>query len=189
MIEIAVVVSILAIMIALVGPGMAQMFRSANVRSLAESVEIGVQKARGEALKRNQVVTLWLVSPKDAGALGDSCALSSASGSWVVSLDNPAGKCSTDPSPTTTPRIVDKVGAGPRAGALTVAATDSAGNAASSVSFNGTGQVVRTGSQIAQIDINHSDATARRLRVQISASGSVRLCDRDVTAPDTRACI
>lgn len=189
LIEVAVVISILGILTALALPALGDMVRSASVRNLSEGVQAGLQKARGEALKRNQVVTFWLVTPKDAGQMTDACALSAASGSWVVSIDNPAGGCATAPSLTTAPRIVETFAAGAAGGSLTVAATDASNSAATSVSFNGVGQVVRGGSPIAQIDINHAQASARRLRVQISTSGSVRLCDRDVASTDTRACI
>lgn len=184
-----VVVAVLGMVLAVAAPNMADMIRGATVRAVSEGVQTGLHKARAEALKRNQVVTFWLVSPADATALDASCALASNSASWVVSQDNPAGKCGVDPSATTDPRIVDRLGAGSTAGSLTVEAANAAGNAATSVSFNGFGQTVNTGSQIVRIDIQHTDATARRLRIQVSTSGAIRLCDRDVASGDPRACI
>lgn len=187
LIEAVVTVSVLGILVAAALPSVGDWMRATHVRNLAESLQNGLQKARSEAMKRNKVVTLWLVSPATAVRPDDSCALSSASAAWVVSLEDPAGHCGSAPSATVTPRIVEIYGPGQGANGITVAALDAAGAAANSVSFNAFGQRVGTG--IARIDITHdSGATVRPLRIQISSSGGVRMCDPAVTSPDPRAC-
>lgn len=188
LIEAIVTLAVLGILTAAAVPSMADWIRSTHVRNLAETTQAGLQKARMEAMRRNQVVTFWLVSPATTASPDSTCALSAASGAWVVSLDDPSGECDSTPSATVAPRIVEAYGPGKGATGITVAALDADGAAASSISFNGYGQPVRTGSPIATIDIAHSDASARRLRVQISTSGGIRMCDRDVASPDPRAC-
>jgi type IV fimbrial biogenesis protein FimT len=189
MIEIVVAVSILALLAAAALPGMTDWIRSTRLRGVAETTQSGLHKARTEAMKRNQVVTFWLVSPRTTIKPDDGCALASDSAAWVVSVDNPAATCSTAPSSTATPRIVEVFGPGAGAKDIVVAAKASDGTAATSVSFNGYGQVIRTGKPLASIDLTHVSATGRKLRLQISTSGSVRLCDTEVVAPDSRACI
>ena len=190
MIEILVAISMLALLAAAALPGMTDWVRSTRLRGLAENTQAGLNKARTEAMKRNQVVTFWLVSPATATKPDDSCALASNSAAWVVSVDNPATACATAPSTTAAPRIVETFGPGPGAGDLVVEAKAADGTTnATSVSFNGYGQIVRTGTPLASIDITHVSATGRKLRLQISTSGSVRMCDRDVASPDSRACI
>jgi type IV fimbrial biogenesis protein FimT len=168
---------------------MADWIRSTHVRNMAETTQAGLQKARMEAMKRNRVVTFWMVSRTASGGLDDSCALSATSGAWVVSMADPAGKCATAPSETAAPRIIETYTPGKTASGITVSGLAANGaTAATAVTFNGYGQIERTGTPLARIDISHTDASARRLRVEISNSGSIRMCDRDVTAPDPRAC-
>ncbi|QJW83530.1 hypothetical protein HK414_03285 [Ramlibacter terrae] len=140
-------------------------------------------------MKRNQIVTFWLVGPKTS-VPGADCALSAESAAWVVSLDDPAGKCNVAASTTVEPRIVEVYGPGSAAANIAISGVAADGTAAKSVSFNGYGQPVRTGKPLTRIDITHDNSDTRRLRVEISASGSIRMCDRafDVAAtPATRA--
>lgn len=190
LVEAVVTVSILGILLAATLPSMADWIRSAHVRGLTETLQTGLQKARSEAMKRNKVVTFWMVSPPDTTAPDNTCALSSASAAWVVSLQDPTGLCSTSPSPSDPPRIVEVYGPGQAANGVTVKAVDKDGNDASSVSFNGFGQ--RVGGGVAKIDIAHSASTdVRPLRIEISTSGGIRMCDPRATAADAndaRAC-
>jgi len=186
LIEAIVTVSILALLMALMAPSMAEWVRSTHVRNLAESIQAGLQKARMEALRRNKIVTFWLVSSNAAGSLDDSCALASNSGSWVISLDDPSTRCSSAASATVSPKIVETYGAGANAAIMTVAAKAGDGvTAASSVSFNGFGQTLPSATSLGIIDVTHTQPGARRLRVTVSSAGAVRMCDRDVTSGPT----
>ena len=183
-VELMIAITVLALILALGLPNLVDMVRSTQVRGLAESLQSGLQRARAEAIKRNRPVSLWLVTPA-VGTPGASCALSSASGSWVIALDNPAGKCNVAPSDTTDPRIVQMVGG--TGNDITVAALTTGGSAATSVTFNSYGQP--TAGSIGRINITHAESGPRQLRVEISASGGVRMCDRQVAAGDSRACL
>lgn len=187
LIEAVVTVSILGLLAATAMPSMTDWIHSTRVRSVAETTQNGLQRARNEALKRNKVVTFWLVSPGNTASPDDSCALAADSGAWVVSLDDPSGKCSTAASITQAPRIVEVYGPGSAANGIIVAGLDKDGSAASSVSFNGYGQRVGTGT-LASVDVSHADASARQLRIQITSSGGIRMCDKGVVSPDPRAC-
>jgi type IV fimbrial biogenesis protein FimT len=79
---------------------------------------------------------------------------------------------------------------GDGAGGVSVSALQSDGaTAATSVTFNGFGQVTNTTS-IARIVLDNSAGGAyRKLRVDISTAGQVRLCDLNVTtSTDPRYC-
>jgi type IV fimbrial biogenesis protein FimT len=188
LIEVMVTVAVLALLLAAMAPSMTEWIRNTHVRNLAETLQNGLQKARTESLRRNKNVTFWMVTPA-TGIPDATCALSAASGSWVIAMDDPSGKCDVAPSATTDPRLIEVYGAGSGATGVTVSGLASDGaTAASSVSFNGFGQAVSTGTQLARIDVAHSESGARRLRIQISTGGGVRMCDQDVSAPDPRAC-
>lgn len=186
-IELMLAVAVLALILGLGVPSFVESIRNTQTRGLAESMQTGLQRARAEAIRRNRPVTFWLVTPA-VGIPDATCALSSASGSWVVSLDNPAGKCNVAPSETADPRILQLVGS--QAGNITVAAADAGGTGASSITFNGFGQPLAGSTPISRIDVTHQETGARRLRIQVSTSGGVRMCDRDVAdANDPRRCL
>ena len=187
--EAMITVSVMALLVAAMVPSMQEWMRNTQVRTMAEAAQNGLQKARMEALRRNKVVTFWLVSPAAVASLDNSCSLASDSGSWVISTEDPSSKCATAPSATVSPGIVETYGAGTAAAGITVAGRASDGTTeASAVSFTGFGQPVQSASRIATLDMTHSQSGARRLRITISSSGGIRMCDRDVAAGDTRAC-
>jgi type IV fimbrial biogenesis protein FimT len=197
LLELAVTLTVLALLLTAVSPSVAEWVRNTRTRGVAESVLAGLQKARTEALRTNESVTFWLVAGSDVRVVDDSCALSDSSASWVVSREDPSGACAAAPSATVSPMLVDASAAGAGADRITVAALSGAGADAVCVRFNGFGRVSDTNvlpadgcrqpSQISTIDITHNDG-ARRLRVVVSPSGGVRLCDRDVATTDPRAC-
>lgn len=198
MVELAVTLTVIVLLLTAVAPTMGDWVRNTRVRSAAEAIQAGLQRARTEALRTNEPMTFWLISTGDQRVVDDTCALSASSGSWVVSRNNPAGLCATAPSTTTTPMIVETHAAGDGFAGVTVDALDTPGTtAAQCVRFNGFGRVVdadvapadgcRLPNQIATIDLSHVSG-ARRLRVVVSPGGGIRMCDRDVAAPDPRAC-
>jgi type IV fimbrial biogenesis protein FimT len=198
LIELSVVVAVIALLLLAVTPSLSEWARNLRVRNATESVLAGLQKARSEALRRNQSVSFWLVSLADERTVDNSCALSTSSGSWVISQNDPSGACATAPDPATPPMIVDTHAAGDGANGVTVAATAADGTAAKCVRFNGFGQVVsssalpaddcRPPKQITQIDLSHVSG-ARNLRIMVSQGGGARMCDPLVTsATDPRLC-
>lgn len=183
MIEVVVTVAIMGILLASAMPSMADWIRNTKVRNAAESIHNGLQQARAEAVRRNRPVSFNLVSTLD-----NTCALSSSNGSWVVSADaNPASHCGDAPSNSTAPRLVTKAAMSDGGQGAVVAATDSSNNAATTVTFNGFGMV--TGSTSIQTVLVRSSDNGYRRRVEITSGGLSRLCDPDVAAGDTRACI
>lgn len=183
LIELIITITILALLITFGIPTYMEMVRNTQIRNAAESMHAGIQLARIEALRRNTDTTFWLVSLADMKIMNNTCALSSVSSSWVVSVDDPTGQCGSAPSNITAPRIVQTHAAGD--GNLNVALTvQPAGS--DRVTFNGLGQVVATGTPLTQIDIASSQNAAnfRSLRIIISANGSTRVCDPAITAAD-----
>ena len=188
LIELMVALAILVLLLSFVGPSMVEWIANVRLRSAADAASAGLQKARAEAIKRNQVVTFWLVSPATAVVLDNSCALSSISPSWVISLDSPVGACAGAPSDTTAPRMVEAHGAGSVATGLTVAALTDAAADATQVSFDAFGQTVLAAASIHTIDFTSPSPGTRRLRLQISLAGGVHMCDRGTVTPHPTSC-
>jgi type IV fimbrial biogenesis protein FimT len=191
LIEIAVVMAVLALLLFAAVPSFTTALANTRIRNTTESLQNGLQLARGEAVRRNQNVTLWLVTTNEPNALDNSCNLSDSSGSWVVSINSPIGHCADAPSTTSSPMIVNGRPAGDSGGNVSVTALQSDGaTSATQVTFNGFGRIVNADA-ISRININGPDAANeyRALRVSISSAGLVRMCEPAVTnSNDPRKC-
>lgn len=188
LIEMVVALAVIGILMASIMPSVSEWMTNSKVRMAADSIQSGLQAARGEAVKRNRSITLWLVTLSDNKVMDDSCKVSATGASWVVSVNSPDGKCSAAASTTTDPMVVQSHPSGEGSAGVTASATAADGStAASSVTFNGFGQVTGA-SQIGKIDVTAPNAT-RSLRLIVSTSGSVLMCDPHVSdAADPRHC-
>lgn len=188
LVELMVTLAIMAIFMAAAAPSIMEWVAHARMRGAAEGILSGLQQARGEAIKRNQVVTLWLVSlgttPNDK-ILDSTCALSSSSASWVISLNNPEGLCDVAPTlhlkreDLLTPFIAGTNAQYVPASSMFLSAKNRSGPTvidANSVSFNGYGQLNTPSTDITVIDITTADSSALPLRIEIGLAGSARLC-------------
>jgi type IV fimbrial biogenesis protein FimT len=189
MIEVAITLALFGLLLALGLPSFQGWLQNTQIRNAAESVSAGVQRARNEAVRRNQNVRFTLVSLSNPKSMDNTCAASASAGSWVISLDDPATKCAAAPSDTTAPRIVDKRAAGDGSLSATVAAVATDNSAASTVTFNGFGRTVDA-KPLARVDVTSAaSGNYRTLRVLVSSGGAVRMCDPAVTdAADPRKC-
>lgn len=189
LIEIIVVLTITAMMLAYVVPEVRDWVRNLKVRNAAESLKNGLELARMEALRRNTQISLWMVADS-AGVPGNSCSRSSTSPAWVVAGDDPAGQCAAAASASDAPRLVQRSTALENASGLSISGLDADAAAASRVTFNSLGQVqaVAGDPSIQTIDVKASSGSTRRLRVVVERGGAIRMCDRDVASGDPRAC-
>lgn len=182
-IEVVIAITIAGLLLAALMPSASAWMRNSRLRVAAESISAGLQQARNEAVRRNQPVSFFLVSDTDAISMSDGCALSSTSSGWVVALSSPAGKCATDRDTFVAVRPP-----GDTANGLAVSAQDVLLANATTVTFNGYGQISNA-SPIFCIKVsNANDATARALNIAVNPGGQVRMCDPAVGASDPRAC-
>jgi type IV fimbrial biogenesis protein FimT len=185
LVELVVAMAVLALILFAAMPSIGNWLDNTRVRNTADSIQIGLQTARAEAIRRNQNMSLWLVALNDPGTLDNDCTLSDSSGSWVVSINSPLANCGQPPSTQVSPMIVTgrAVGGGRP---VTVAALQSDATAANSVTFDGFGRVTGTGS-ISRINV--SGSATRNLRIEISTAGAIRLCDVAASSSnDPRKC-
>jgi len=197
LIELMVTLVLLAVLLLAVMPSIGAWLRNGEIRTAAQGMVNALQKARAEAVRRNQDVWFSLVSHSTAssGVLDNSCALSGASASWVISLSSPEGACAQPVSETTAPQILDKHarGDGSPHAVVTVRGADCSGtDSASQVVFSSFGRATApSGASVLRcLDVSHSvEGDQRPLRVLIGTAGNVRLCDPAVSdATDPRHC-
>lgn len=197
-IELAVTMVIFGLLLASAMPNVTSWMRNAKLRSQAEAMQSGLQRARDEAVRRNRQVSFWLINQPSGLSLDDNCRVASTGGSWIVSAANPDNACSTAtvvPS-TATPEaspyhLANDGGTGVSVSGFTDTA---AGTAAESVTFDGFGRVVNNASatnNLRRIFIAYGTAAAgdRPQRIDINTSGLIRSCDTSVTSTsDPRFC-
>jgi len=195
LIELAVTVTILALLIVSAGPSIGAWMRNTQVRNTASSMLAGLNRARNEAMRRAQPVRFQLVSLTNPTAMDTSCALSGTGVSWVVSVKDPSSHCDYAPALVAAnandPVIVEAKAGGVGGQTMTVSAKIADGSAAASVvTFNAFGRVADA-VPIDHITVSNSTAGGdyRTLRIEIGTGGTVRLCDMGVTATtDSRYC-
>ncbi|MDM0065660.1 GspH/FimT family pseudopilin [Variovorax sp. J31P207] len=190
-IEIVVTIAVLALLLFAAMPSLGTWLDNTRIRNVADSLQNGLQLARGEAVRRNQNVSFWLVEVNDPSQLTNDCTLSGSSGSWVVSVNSPISHCADAPSIISSPMIVTGRAVGDAGGRVSVAAVQADGaTAGTTVTFNGFGRIANT-DPIQKIDVTGTatGVTYRNLRIAITSAGQVRMCDPAVSdANDPRKC-
>lgn len=93
LIELIVGLAILGVLLSLALPNFGQWIENTRVRNQAESVLSGIQRARGEALRRNRFVRFQFVTAAPDGSLDNTCIITDDSNRWVVSHGDPTNKC------------------------------------------------------------------------------------------------
>lgn len=192
MIELMVAVVITGILLAAAAPNFSAWIAGMRIRSTAEAILAGLQYAKSEAASRNRQVRFQLTT-----SLTAACALSTTGTNWVVDLvdanagaDSVVGQCDAAPSDTVAPSILQVRAASEVGGGVRVTA------GVSSVVFNGFGRIVPTPSAPITINITPPTGTSCAdaggkvtcLRIAISTSGQVRMCNPSVAQGDPQAC-
>jgi type IV fimbrial biogenesis protein FimT len=181
LIELLVAMALLALLVMSAIPDATEWIRGTQVRTQAAQLVYGLQRARLEAIKRNQPVTFWLVTPQS------DCQRSPTSAAYVVSLNDPTSKCNVPAGTSADPFPVEAYSA-VYPGVTVTALANGGATTANAVTFNGYGATTNPGAQIARIELAHVQ-TARALQVRVSAAGSIRMCDTKFdNSSDPRRC-
>ncbi len=183
LVELMITVTVFAILMAAGMPAFNQWSQNSQIRTTASAIHDGLTLARAEAVARNAAIRFQLTT-----SVGDDCAPSASGTSWVVSYDDPSGKCGHDmlkekfPVNDTTnnpaPRIIQRRSG--QEGSARVSVAAAGGNFL--FIFNGLGRL--TGADV-NIDVKPAgvagkcEGGARCLRVMVSAGGQVRVCVPD----------
>jgi type IV fimbrial biogenesis protein FimT len=182
LIELLVAMAIMGILLALAAPAYRTWIGNTRIRTTTESIQNGLQLARGEAVRRNSQIRFQFTNDT-----GPGCALSVTDSNWIVSYDDPTSACNfpmlNDAFPVTdvvnnpAPRIIQVRTATEGSRDVVVAAGQS------TIVFNGLGRVTPQPA-VNPITINVTPnpavgtcATFRCLRLLISAGGQIRMCD------------
>lgn len=194
LVELLIALAIGAGLLAMAGPGFTRMIQNMQVRTVAESLQSGLQLARAEAIKRNVMVRFTLVTTLD-----NSCVASAAGRNWLVGLDANNNLCGVAPSDTVTPRTIQARPAAEGGSNVTIAGfrADLPSSGQSIAAFNGLGQLVfPTAGTGINFRVSNPNADfckdqggqLRCLQVNVSRSGQVRMCDPSLSGTDAEGC-
>jgi type IV fimbrial biogenesis protein FimT len=195
LIELMVAITVLAIALAIGIPSFGEWISNMQIRSTAESLQNGLQFARSEAVRRNNPTQFQLVTTSD-----NSCVLSTAGPYWVVNLpttaaSSPASACGSAVSDTTAPYILQS---SPVVSTRALTSITLSASPQAIISFDGLGRQTTSANPAKAaaalaIDVRSSNTSScvanggplRCLRVTVSTSGQVRMCDPSVTSGST----
>lgn len=188
LIELAVALTVMALLLMLGAPGYGRWVQNQRVRAAAESIQSGLQLAKAEAIKRNTAVRFSLVDKLSSGCSLVATSSDVSDWNWIVSTVDPITNSCPDPGESSGV-IQSRAGAeGSGASTITVKTTLStvsfdglargALDATYEVSAGGTGQCGTDSSSIRCLNI-----------IVTAPGGEVRMCDPAVTSSsDPRAC-
>jgi type IV fimbrial biogenesis protein FimT len=187
LVEVMVVITLMVILVMLAMPSLGIYTENSKIRSVAEAFASSAQKARTEAIRTNQAVQLILTTDSPVIANVGTSNLSSTAGNWIVR------SVSDDATPVYT--FIEgkdaREGSG-RSDASTSVSISGVSNSAatSAITFNSAGSTSLGAKWL--VDFTSSSAACtpvRCLRVIITSSGQVKMCEPAATAAnDTRAC-
>ena len=196
LIELLITLAIAAFLLALGASSFTNWISNMKIRTTAESIQNGLQLARGEAVRRNASGGIGFYLTSD---LSGTCTLiapgAATVSSWAVSYDNPAGACATAlltdavaADAAAQPRIIQTRPAAEGSNNILVTATQS------SLVFNSLGRADNP----AVFSVTSGNAacvaaggTLRCLDVEVTLGGQVRMCDPQLTITnpaDPQAC-
>jgi type IV fimbrial biogenesis protein FimT len=164
LIELMIAITIMALLLFIALPNFSIWMQNTQIRTAGEAILNGLQLARAEAIRRNTIVELRM---------------DTASG-WTVSVVGPPAEAIQSRLP----------GEGTATAVVTIAPAG-----ATKITFNGFGSIANNidgSAAITEIKIDSASiaaADSRELCVLVRTGGTVRLCDPQVVATDTRTCI
>jgi len=187
LVEVMVVITLMVILVMLAMPSLGIYTENSKIRSVADAFASSAQKARTEAIRTNQAVQLVLTTDSPVAANVGTANLSSTAGSWIVR------SVSDDATPVYTFIEGKDVREGSaRSDASTSVNVSGVSNsvATPAITFNSAGSTSLGARWL--VDFTSSSAACtpvRCLRVIITSSGQIKMCEPAATAAnDTRAC-
>ncbi|MCO5101953.1 MAG: GspH/FimT family pseudopilin [Burkholderiaceae bacterium] len=181
LVELLVAFAVLGLLVVSALPSYSEFLRNAQIRTVAQSIESGLQLARAEAVRANAQVQFRLTGTLAGGAVsgGSDWSVMRALNATPAVFDQPVSTRTESNASS-----VARVGVSTASGGAAAAA--GAGLPASIV-FTGLGRL-SAATTVRQIDIT-GPAGSRRLAVQLTAGGDIRMCDPALArATDPQGC-
>ena len=167
LLEVIITVTIVAFLAAIAIPNFKAWTQNTKIRTAAESLQAGIQKARAEALTRNAQVQFVL----------------GANSAWTVGCPTVTATC---------PAVIEQRAATEGSTDTVIVTPTPAGT--TTVAFGNLGTRATNAADFTRLDLDISTsilsaAESRELRVTVGTSGNARMCDPEFTYPaNPRGC-
>ena len=186
LIELAIAITIMAILIMLGMPSFSEYMANARLGATAQSFYTGLNTARSEAIRRNSTVEFAMTNTPLGPGIENALAPDVTGKNWVVRA-RPNATSPYDSPPIDSKTALEGGGTTPR---VTINATTAI------VTFDGLGAATSaSGVNVNVISIDNPPAglcapagPVRCWDVRVGAGGQVQLCDRAAPMGDSRAC-
>ena len=178
LVELMVTISILAILMMIGVPSMAEWIRNNQVRAVASTLQNGLRTAQTEALRRSRQVVFVLTDSKPAASSDPVSA--KANGKYWATYTVPLNGSSESKELLDT-GVVSDVGEGVTLTGPSAVCFNTLGRVmanTSPASISGATCAFPSSGATHSFDVERTGAK-RRLRVLLSVGGQVRMCDRD----------
>lgn len=188
LVELAVALAVLGVLLATGASSFSTWITNMRVRATADSIVAGLQLARMEAVRRNDLIRFQLVS-----SMGADCVASTNVANWVVSFDVAAGNCGgatineafavSDTTNNPAPRIIQRHESAQDARKVVLSTNQS------NYTFNGIGRLMFAPGitpEIVRINVGSTNGNCqhatppgqvRCLRIEVAPGGQIRMCD------------
>jgi len=175
LVELMITISLAAILMVVAIPSFSSWIQNTKIRSTAEALQNGIRLAKTEAVRRSRLVDFRLT----AVAPAKDAARSKSGTNWYVQQN--AVLLASDSTDADYNLFVQGSSLSGANANVTVAGS------ADTVTFNSLGRVVPISGNNPPytFDINTADAGYRKLRVVVTASGQIRMCDPQITLSST----
>lgn len=181
LVELLVAMAVLGLLLASALPSYSGFIRNAQIRTVGQSIESGLQMARAEAVRSNAQVQFRLPGTLAGAAVAGGT-------DWVVLRAQEATPTVFDQQVNV--HVESNASSLARVGVATAtggAAAAAGAGLPSTITFTGLGRL-SAATAARQIDVT-GPAGSRRLSVQLSPGGDVRLCDPALArATDPQGC-
>lgn len=164
LVELILAVAIIGILASIGIPSFIAWIQNSKTRTVAESIMVGMQNARSEAVKRNTMVFFELQPAGDPGSL------------WTVGCNTVTATC---------PARIQGRSIAESASGATFSFNSTIG--ASKIVFDQFGRPTNSG-QITVDNTALASSDRRPLRIILDIGGSTSLCDTKLSAPALGAC-
>jgi type IV fimbrial biogenesis protein FimT len=182
LIEVIVTIALVAILMRLAVPAFTGWIRNTQMRSVAEALQNGLRNAQSEAVRRNRQVVFFLSDAETSSEAAASAAAAAANGvNWAIRTVRPVAGAGIE--------FIE-------GGSFADSARGVAITGPAAICFNSQGRLVANdnvgsielgavvcGAGPAQYDVSQTGAE-RRLQINITAGGQLRMCDPDVSIAD-----
>ncbi|MEO6934009.1 MAG: GspH/FimT family pseudopilin [Collimonas sp.] len=173
LIELMVTIAVAAILMGVAIPSFTTWIQNTKIRSTAETLQNGIRLAKIEAVRRSRLVDFRLTSLNP-----EKDAITSASGTnWYVQQHS--ALLDSDTSDANYNLYVQ--GSSVTAANVTVTLSPATSPGVATLTFNSLGRLENAGAAVYAVDIDIPKGSYRKLRVLVTQSGQIRMCDPQIT--------